>query len=349
MVGGVVCLTAVQTLFARPPLAVELVSFTAVGLANGVELRWETATEQSASGFLLQRAQGDDYIDLTQLVDENGQPYDGGLIEAEGSPTFGAIYIARDLTAVPGQTYTYILLEVESDNNITAIAEATTLAGATATPTQLTIGSTATPATPAAIATATQTTSATAQSPTTAATITAIATSARTIITPTPATSTTGNELPAQPATPANNLDNNNSDSAGNNSANPPLLPTPTESGIVEVAQTQPTPASAYPGQTTPPVETNGYPEAIITPLTVSATETPYPANSFIQEQQPTPTIIGVIGSQTNRESGTAVPPTTANTSASSTGILWLGFLVGLLIFGAAVVGSIALFVRRRQ
>ncbi|NJN54790.1 MAG: hypothetical protein HC804_08585, partial [Anaerolineae bacterium] len=134
-------ITHLNPVHARPAYAVELISFTATGIGNGVELQWETATELGASAFLLQRGLGGStFQDLTQLVDENGQPYAGGVIEAEGSPTFGATYIARDLTAVPGQSYTYQLLEVESDNNVAVIASATVLAGATATPTQITIG-----------------------------------------------------------------------------------------------------------------------------------------------------------------------------------------------------------------
>ena len=110
------------------------------------------------------------------------------------------------------------------------------------------------------------------------------------------------------------------------------------------------TPESGYPGQPTPPETESGYPEAIVTPLTVDPTITPYPANTFLPEIQPSPTIIGVVGSQidgSQAQFGSTGQP--AVSSASSVGILWLGFLAGLLIFIAAIIGSIVLFVRRRQ
>jgi len=344
----VIFASEVTFVHASPAYAVELISFTASGLPTGVELRWETATELGASAFLLQRAQGGSYQDLTQLVDENGQPYPGGVIEAEGSPTFGSTYIARDLTAVPGQSYAYQLLEVESDNNISVIASTTVLAGATPSPTPLSIGSNNTPQ-PGTQNTSTPTVVATAVPTNPVATLQPTATVARTFITPTPATVNDQLAAPANaPSAPANSPNNGNN---GSSNASQPVASAPTDTGIVEVAQT--TPESGYPGQATESETESSYPEAVVTPLTIGATETPYPANAFNQEQQPTPTIIGVIGSQPNQNNGSSAESNTdAGQTASpdsSTGILWLGFLGGLLIFGAAVAGSIALFVRRRQ
>lgn len=330
----------------RSPLAVELISFTAVGIANGVELRWETATELGAAAFLLQRDQGAGFTGLTQLVDENGQPYPGGLVEAEGSPTFGAVYIARDLTAVSGQSYTYQLVEVESSNQTTIVGSVTVVAGGDPTPTQIIIGGDATPVSGGQQETATPTNMAVTAPSTTPSPAQATATTARTIITPTPAVA----ENQLAPSAPDNST--NAATNAGNSQ---PASPSPTNSGIVEIAQVEPTPESAYPGQTTLPETESGYPEAIVTPLTIDATETPYPANTFLPEQQPTPTIVGIVGSQTNDAAGNNASTLLTNagqpgaTLASSTGILWLGFLAGLFIFIAAIIGSIVLFVRRRQ
>ncbi len=327
----------------RSPLAVELISFTAVGIANGVELRWETATELSASAFKLQRGQGGGFEVLTQLVDGNGQPYFGGLVEAEGSPAVGAVYVARDLTAVPGQTYTYQLIEVESSSVETVIATTTVLAGGAPTPTQITIGndnqtptgsqSTATPGN-TAVATASATT----------ASVPATAAPTRVIITPTP--------MPVDNQVVLAAPESSGIGSSVGSSANNSQPAAPTESGILEIAQVQPTPESGYPALPTQPEAENGYPEVVVTPLTIDMTETPYPANAFLPEQQPTPTIIGVVGSQSNGNNGVvsaAGAGQGAATPTSSTAILWLGFLGGLLIFIAAIAGSIALFVRRRQ
>lgn len=334
-------LLAMTSVHARTPLAVELISFTAVGISNGVELRWETATELSASAFKLQRGQGGGFQVLTQLVDGNGQPYFGGLVEAEGSPMIGAIYVARDLTAVPGQTYTYQLIEVESSSVETIIATTAVLAGGAPTPTQIIIGDNNQP-TPGSQSTATPGNTAVATASPSTSFVQATNAPTRVIITPTPMTEDNQVALAAP-----------ESSGIGSSATNSqPAAPTPTESSILEIAQVQPTPESGYPA---PPLESeaeNGYPEVVVTPLTIDVTETPYPANAFLPEQQPTPTIIGVVGSQSNGNNNVvsaAGAGQGAAASGSSTAILWLGFLGGLLIFIAAIAGSIALFVRRRQ
>ncbi len=338
-------ITAVSPLHARLAYAVELISFTAFGMPDAVELRWETATELGAAAFQLQRGQGANFVNLTQLVDENGLPYAGGIIEAEGSPTFGATYIARDLTAVSNQTYTYQLIEIESDNNSTVIASVTVVAGATATPTQITLGNnTPVPgnqssSTPTAVATI----AALATTPGTQAS----ATATRPIILMTPTAADASSSLGQATVPSAGSITNNSSDGSA-----PLLIPSPTSGSITEIAQIQATPESAYPAQITPPETETGYPEAIVTPLTIPTTVTSYPANGptgFLPEQQPTPTIIGVVGSQTNGTVPVASTNQFQTAPDSSIAVLWLGFLAGLLIFVTAVAGSIVIFVRRRQ
>lgn len=338
------CLTAVllpsavpMTTYASSAYAVELVSFTASSLPNGVRLTWTTATEQSVSAFFLQRRQGNgNFVDLTQLYAPNGEPYLDGIVEAEGSPTIGATYIADDLTAVPGQTYTYQLVEIEGNNNLNPLATVTVTAGGAHTSTPISVGNNPTP-TP-------QTTSpplsgASPTSPPGASASANTATATRTFITATPRPSSgdTGSApLTASPAATNNTV-------AGANS--PALGPTATETRQA-IAQTDPTPTVDDPVQPTPAVPESGYPESLATPLTIQATVTPYPIHVFTPEQNPTPTIISIIGSQPG---SSASAENTAVSATSNTGILWLGFTAGLLIFIVAVAGSIMLYVRRRE
>jgi hypothetical protein len=329
--------TAVPHLHARPVYAVELISFTGSGLPNGVRLTWETATEQSVSGFILQRSQGGgDFVDLTELYDAAGQPYLDGIIEAQGSPTLGATYIADDFTAVPGQTYTYQLVEIEGDNNLNPLEMVTVTAGGQPTATQLTIG------TPIPTSPPQNTPTSTPQTSPTAEILTASATATRPLATAVPPQATASNNTnPQAVATGVPPSD-------GAIPLPEPISP-PNELDNVVLAQTLETPTTdPYPGTDTTSAP-EAYPEGATTSLPASeASATAYPASAFTLKQEPTPTIIGVIGGNdgsAGESGGTAVQTSTA----SSTGLLWIGFLGGLLIFIAAIAGSILLFVRHRE
>jgi hypothetical protein len=335
--------TAVSQTHARPAYAVELISFEGIGLPNGVRLTWETATEQSVAGFRLQRSQGSgDFVTLTDLYDANGQPYLDGIIEAQGSPTLGATYIADDFTAVPGQTYTYRLMEIEGDNNENPLETIIVTAGGQPTATSITIGTPSNPTSaPQNTPTSTPQTSPTGQSLTATATVLTGATATRPLATAAPTQATANNNTNP----PAANTAVSPADSA---IPLPEPVSPPNELDNVVLAQTLETPTTAaYPGTDTTSAP-EAYPEGTTAPLPASeATPTAYPASAFSPNEAPTPTIIGVIGGNVagiEESEGTAV-----QTSTSSTGLLWIGFLGGLLIFIAAIAGSILLFVRRRE
>lgn len=336
-VGLAASLTPAPAAQAAPTLAVELISFTAVGLPDGVRLTWQTATELNVSAFFLQRTQQHNFENVEQLYAPNGQPYPDGIIESEGNPTYGATYIADDLTAVSGQTYTYRLIEVEENNQLNPLATVLVTAGGAPTATLIPIGN-HTPAPGGQVATQTPPPGSTPQA-TAANNSAAVApTATRPFITAT-AGGEAGAPLAAAPATL------------------PPAAPSPTaftNTAGVALAQTLETPESAYPDTTSEsaPAE-SAYPVGAgetgtgSTPLP-EVSPTDYPATTFTLKQEPTPTIIGVVGSQAT-DNTAAAEMAVAPTNARSVGLLWLGFLAGILIFIMAVFGSMKLFARRRD
>lgn len=353
MLTAVLLFTAVATTHALPPHNVELVSFTATALPNGVRLSWETATEFETAGYILQREEDDEFVDLLELYDANGQLYQDGIIDAMGSPTVGAIYVAEDRTAVPGQTYTYQLVEIEANNNLIAIGNVTVTAGETTpTATNIAIGNTPTGQTPPThTPTPNGTVSATATNNSAATVAAATATTVRTFITATPPSAANQEADAGQPQATAVSVNNTNSSS--NSQTNPQPAPPANNDGVVFAQEVETeTPSAAYPGNASAPEAENGYPEGLATALPLDSTASPYPGGSFPETGNPTPTIIAVIGSQTGTtESSTAVDNATNSQSgsSSSTAVLWLGFLVGSIIFAAAIYGSIRLFARRRS
>ncbi len=74
-----------------------------------VEITWETATELNTAGFYIYRS--------TDLEGEFTQLNEGELINSEGSPVSGSSYSFVDSNVKPGETYYYVLEEVE--NNLT--------------------------------------------------------------------------------------------------------------------------------------------------------------------------------------------------------------------------------------
>jgi len=73
-----------------------------------VEVQWDTATEVDAAGFFLYRALTPSG-DFSQVNDE--------LIPSQGNAVSGATYTFVDQNVVPGQTYYYVLEEVEYDSS----------------------------------------------------------------------------------------------------------------------------------------------------------------------------------------------------------------------------------------
>lgn len=334
--------TAVPSIQARPAQAVTLIAFTGTPLTNGVRLFWETGTELGTAAFMLQRSSnGGGFANLTQIVDENNQPYPGGIVEAEGSATIGATYIVIDATAVTGQTYTYQLVEVETNNTLTPLATVIVTAGATPSPTPIPIGgggsnSTPTPSgSPTPVATAS--TGNNAGQPAGAGGDT-LPTRVRIFNTVTPITA----------ASPTAVNSTNTLPGTTNTSS-----PTPTATRGEAVAQVQPT-IAAYPAESEPasgsPAGGSPYPGELVVPDSPTTTPTPYPVNSFLETEAPTPTIVGVVGSQDGNGSvtGAGAADAAQDESASSRGVLWGAFMLALGLFIAAVVGAIQLFIRKR-
>lgn len=74
-----------------------------------VEINWSTATEQNTAGFYVYRST--DPEGEFELL--NGD----AMINAEGSAVSGAEYVFIDDTVEPGNTYYYVLEEVEFDSS----------------------------------------------------------------------------------------------------------------------------------------------------------------------------------------------------------------------------------------
>lgn len=72
-----------------------------------VEIKWETATEQETAGFYLYRS---------QTPDGEFEPINPDkIIDSKGNPVSGASYTYIDSNVTAGETYYYILEEVEYD------------------------------------------------------------------------------------------------------------------------------------------------------------------------------------------------------------------------------------------
>jgi hypothetical protein len=323
------------------PGNVGLLSFELTPLDNSVRVEWSTATELDTAGFRLQRGTGDDFDYLENI----------GFVISQGSPTLGADYEEVDDTAVNGQTYTYKLIEVESNGSEHELDSKTVTVDVEPTPTSIIIGSpTATPAGgDQATATSTRTPTVTvtaAASPTTAAptpTRTPGAISASPTQ-PAPAPTATATRAPilltALPTLPPQ----------GNATAEE------VESdGALAFAQVEPeatmTLVTGYPGSEEGGVDDSAYPGG--TPLPTDALPTAYiagPESVTGNEEEDT----SIIGSQSNEAfpAGTGEPNAQiGNNRAAILGrtYLWGGFIVALLIFATGVFGAIILFTRKRE
>lgn len=115
----------VQNIKAKPAASVGLISFEAIALDNAVRLEWETGTEPGTIGFKLKRSQAGGASDYLLDPDTGNQLF----IRGEGSPTIGATYEFTDNTAINTTTYTYILVDVESDGSETELDQVTVTVG----------------------------------------------------------------------------------------------------------------------------------------------------------------------------------------------------------------------------
>lgn len=375
-------LWAHATLYAHLPQSVGLLYFEALSDPNGVKLHWETGSEVDIAAFKMERKQSGEFVWLQYLGNQ-------GFIGQQGSPATGYEYTVIDYQAVPGESYTYRLVEVSMA--LTEVPIATAVYGTAATPT-----STSTP---------------TAGSPTATETLTTTATS-----TPTPTPTTGGGIVLTQPAlatstVPANGATATNtatltvtpsSPTNGTSTATPtatrsalvsptatstqgfvtptatlrptiaaPLPPTFSSNGVsitqptavnpgffptTQVVNAEPiaqvgtaTLAAGYPGTTPIAVGTadNAFPNnnTLVTPANLDPS---YPSDAGGYNGQ---TAVPVIGSQIGGVTVTPISPaeTPTSTRALSSLYLWGGFLVALLVFGTAVVGTILIFTRSRR
>jgi len=79
-----------------------------------ITIEWQTDTEQATAGFFVTRAlsEGGSFERIhTQLIPSNG------------SSTLGAVYQFTDHDVEAGQTYFYLLQEIELDNSIKQYAD----------------------------------------------------------------------------------------------------------------------------------------------------------------------------------------------------------------------------------
>ena len=103
--------------------AVTLNDFEVDLLANGnVEITWETGTETDSSGFYVQRS-----TDRNELTSPGGTSADlrvnDSLINARGDQISGANYSLIDDDVETGETYYYMLVDIELSGKITAYPE----------------------------------------------------------------------------------------------------------------------------------------------------------------------------------------------------------------------------------
>lgn len=338
--------TAVPLVAAKPHTAVSLAYFHGNEAQDGVHLEWGTGSEIDTVAFFLRRSSGAAFSDLTELYDANGNLYPGGIIAAEGQPALGSDYIAIDRTAVLNTTYTYQLMEIEDDNSVELLGTIIVATGATATPTLQIINTVSAGATSTSnngnnsAATATPTTISANNNANPTNTPVAPATVARQNNTPAAATAVNTN--------PVSDNDNNSNTLASNTNLQ---VPDNTTREAQEDAEQVQVTVSAYPGAApteTSPANDASYP-AQPPVLPAAETATPYPADFDSQNQPPTPTIIAVIGANSSNDSASAVTSAPVQSSASSLSVLWGGFLLAMIVFTAAVIGSIMIFVRKRS
>lgn len=364
---------------ALPPRSVGLVSFDATALTNGARLEWETATELETAGYIVKRSvNGGSFISLPDIgepgyTDTDGNP--AGFILAEGGPAEGAEYQEVDDTAQGGNTYAYMLVEieysgseVELDTAVVTLAEpptSTHTATPTAQPTatNMAVPTTASTSAPAvtntaqpvvvATATATPTRQATATATTAAATPTATM-RATAVPTSLPPTATPTAQQVAVSETSGQEGDQNPASSSGNVVFAQEGEPTATAVPSTPAPENTDTEAGYPATQNQAEPETNVQND-LASPTPISLEATPYPAAPTTAPEEGgngTP-VVPVIGSQdSNQEEANAAnaTPSSQNREAQLGRLyLWGGFVLSLLIFITTVVATILLFTRKRS
>ncbi len=104
------------------PTPVTLAYFTATATDGGVQVEWQTLSEFDTAGFNVYRSNAayGQYVKLNAT-----------LIQAQGGPTWGAIYTFDDADVVPGINYYYKLEDVDARGQGTMHGAVWCLAGVT--------------------------------------------------------------------------------------------------------------------------------------------------------------------------------------------------------------------------
>ncbi|MCA9965335.1 MAG: hypothetical protein KC423_13855 [Anaerolineales bacterium] len=320
------------------PMAVTLGDFTltAVSYNNTIHVRadWDTQSEQDTAGFILKRGQGGNFTAISPII------------PAVGDFSQGAEYTYTDTTAVSGQTYVYQLLEITTSSEEHVMRELTFTVSLTPTNTPIPLGG-GNNGQPTATPQPTNTTAATNTPRPTATTVAATAVPTSTpqpTATDQPALPTATNQpffvpsLPTlAPVEPDNGNDNGSSDSAiviaptllaenfGAALAQAAgLANDSTEEAAVEETAVNPLPAADQPSAEQPvAIAQNNAPTGKAAPIIIGRTLVP---PSAPQQTDPQPA-----------------------EARLSTFYLWGGFIAAMILFAAAVLGSIILFTRKRE
>lgn len=332
----------------QEPMAVTLGSFTLTAVSNNnnilVRANWDTQSEQDTAGFILKRGQGGTFTPISPII------------PAVGDFSQGGNYTYTDTTAVSGQTYVYQLLEITTSSEEHVMRELTFTVSVSPTNTPIPLGggnNSGNNSQPTATPQPTNTTAATNTPRPTATTTAATAVPTNTpqpTATSQPALPTATNQpfiVPSLPtaAPPANG---GNSDGGANSGSNNFIVIAPTLAA--QGFGALPIQAAELSEEVTTAIEADG--TAVNPPTNQPTTDQPadqpiaIAQNNAASAKSATPIIIG----------RTLVPPSAPQQtdpqpaeSRLSTFYLWGGFMAAMILFSAAVLGSIILFTRKRE
>lgn len=108
--GGASAPPVTFTITFQNPNVIDLLSFRTIRTSQGVQVQWETGSEQHTWGFHVLRSSTGSRSNASRVTPS--------LVLGRGSNTTGATYSWMDTTVQGGATYTYWLQEVELDGTI---------------------------------------------------------------------------------------------------------------------------------------------------------------------------------------------------------------------------------------